>query len=112
MSVRRPARDRATVRDLRRTNRSAVLRPLFLGGPENRVSLAQLTGLSSGSITNVTADLLDEGLIVEAGLEESDGGRPRVLLEVNPDFGAVIGVDVGETGIKVEGFDLQMRVIG
>jgi len=89
-----------------------VLRPLFFGGPENRVSLARLTGLSSGSITNVTADLLEEGLIVEAGLEESDGGRPRVLLEVNRDFGAVIGVDVGETGIRVEGFDLQMRVVG
>jgi predicted NBD/HSP70 family sugar kinase len=102
-------RVRATVRDLRRVNRTAVLRPLFLAGPLNRVALAQLTGLSSGSVTNVTSDLLEEGLIVEVGLEESDGGRPRVLLEINPDFGAVIGIDVGETGIRVEGFDLAMR---
>lgn len=109
--VARPT-ERATVRDLRRVNRSAVLRPLFFGGPLNRVSLARLTGLSSGSITNVTADLLEEGLILEAGLEESDGGRPSVLLQVNAEFGAIVGVDIGETGIKVEGFDLQMRVIG
>jgi predicted NBD/HSP70 family sugar kinase len=93
-------------------NRSAVLRPLFLDGPLNRVELARLTGLSSGSVTNVTSALLDEGLVVEVGLEESDGGRPRVLLQVNPEFGAVIGVDVGETGIEVEAFDLRMRVIG
>jgi predicted NBD/HSP70 family sugar kinase len=106
------ATTKATVRDLRRVNRSAVLRPIFLDGPLNRVELARLTGLSSGSITNVTSALLDEGLIVEVGLQESDGGRPRVMLEVNPEFGAVIGVDVGETGIQVEGFDLQMRVIG
>jgi predicted NBD/HSP70 family sugar kinase len=102
------ARVRATVRDLRRVNRSAVLRPLFLEGPLNRVVLAQQTGLSSASVTNVIGDLLDEELVVEVGTEESDGGRPRVLLKVNPDFGVVIGVDVGETGIRVEGFDLSM----
>jgi predicted NBD/HSP70 family sugar kinase len=106
------ARQRATVRDLRRVNRAAVLRRLFLAGPLNRIDLARLTGLSSGSITNVTAALLEEKLIVEVGLEESDGGRPRVLLQVNPEFGAVIGVDVGETGIRIEGFDLQMREVG
>src|SRR5580658_6603871 len=101
----------ATVRDLRRVNRGAVLRRLFLQGSLNRVALAQLTGLSSGSVTNVTAALLEEGLIAEVGLEESDGGRPRVLLEVNPEFGSVIGVEVGETNIRVEAFDLRMEVI-
>lgn len=105
------ARVRATVRDLRRVNRSAVLRPLFLEGQLNRVVLAQLTGLSSASVTNVIGDLLEEGLVVEVGTEESDGGRPRVQLRVNPDFGVVIGVDVGETGIRVEGFDLSMTEI-
>lgn len=99
------------MRDLRRVNRSAVLRPLFLEGPLNRVVLAQLTGLSSASVTNVIGDLLEEELVVEVGTEESDGGRPRVQLRVNPNFGVVIGVDVGETGIRVEGFDLSMTEI-
>ncbi|MGH9107706.1 MAG: ROK family protein [Acidimicrobiales bacterium] len=107
-----PARTRATVRDLRRVNRAVVLRRLFLEGPLNRVVLAQLTGLSSGSITNVTAALLREGVICEVGLEDSDGGRPRVLLQVNPDFGAVVGVEVGETRIRVEAFAMDMKVVG
>lgn len=89
-----------------------MLRRLFLEGPLNRVTLAQLTGLSSGSVTNVTAALLEEGVISEVGLEESDGGRPRVLLQVNPEFGAVIGVEVGETCIRVEAFDMRMQVLG
>jgi len=105
------ARVRATVRDLRRVNRMAVLRPLFLEGPLNRVVLAELTGLSSASVTNVIGDLLEEELVVEVGTQESDGGRPRVQLRVNPDFGVVIGVDVGETGIRVEGFDLSLTEI-
>jgi predicted NBD/HSP70 family sugar kinase len=100
---------RATVRDIRRVNRTGVLRHLFLAGPLNRPRLAQLTGLSSGSITNVTSELLEEGLIEEVGLEESDGGRPRTLLQIDPAFGAAIGIDVGETGILVEAFDLAMQ---
>jgi predicted NBD/HSP70 family sugar kinase len=106
------AGSKATMRDVRRVNRSAVLRPMFFEGPLNRVGLAERTGLSSGSVTNVTSALLEEGLITEVGLEESDGGRPRVLLQVNAEFGAVIGVEIGETGIRVEGFDLRMRVAG
>jgi len=70
------ARAKATVRDLRRVNRSVVLRPLFLEGPLNRVDLGRLTGLSSASITGLTAALLEEGLIVEVGLEQSDGAGP------------------------------------
>ena len=89
-----------------------MLWPLFLEGPLNRVLLARMTGLSSGTITNVVAALLEEGLVAEVGLEESDGGRPRVLLQVNPEFGATVGVEVGETGIRVEGFDMRMRVAG
>ena len=103
---------KATVRDLRRVNRAVVLRRLFEEGPVNRAALSQLTGLSSGSITNVTAELLGEGVVVEVGREESDGGRPRALLQVNPDFGVVIGVEVGETRTRVDAFDLGLSLVG
>lgn len=99
---------RATMRDLRRRNRSAVLSRLYFEGPVSRQDLVGLTGLSAATVSNVTGDLVEEGLVVEAGLVDSDGGRPRVLLRVNPDYGQVIGIDVGETGVKVELFDLTI----
>jgi predicted NBD/HSP70 family sugar kinase len=103
------AKPRVTVRDVRRVNRAALLRPLFLSGPLNRVELGELTGLSSASITNVVADLLDEGLIAEAGTEESDGGRRRVLLKMNSDFGAIVGINISENDLFIELYDLSMR---
>src|SRR2546423_789775 len=99
---------RTTVRDLRRHNRAALLSKLFLDGPLSRHELSHLTGLSAATVSNVTAELVEERLVVEAGLVESDGGRPRVLLRVDPAYGNVIGIDVGETGVKVELFDLAM----
>ncbi|WP_132125879.1 ROK family transcriptional regulator [Actinocrispum wychmicini] len=103
------AAKRTTVRDLRRHNRSMLLAKLFFDGPLSRHELSQQTGLSAATVSNVTGELVADRLIVEAGLVESDGGRPRVLLRVDPAFGNVIGIDVGETGVKVELFDLAMN---
>lgn len=103
------ASKRTTVRDLRRHNRSLLLSKLYFDGPLSRHELSQLTGLSAATVSNVTAELAEEQLITEAGQVESDGGRPRVLLRVDPGYGHVAGVDIGETGVKVELFDLAMN---
>uniref|UniRef100_UPI00300F3BA9 ROK family transcriptional regulator n=1 Tax=Streptomyces lavendofoliae TaxID=67314 RepID=UPI00300F3BA9 len=97
-----------TVRDLRRENRAAVLRRLYFDGPLSRFALGPATGLSSGSISNVVAELVAEGLVEEAGSVDSAGGRPRTLLRVRPGSGCMIGVDVGETRVRVELFDLAL----
>ncbi|MFF3641598.1 ROK family protein [Streptomyces sp. NPDC002564] len=102
-------RSSRTVRDLRVGNRAAVLQRLYFGGPMSRQALGPATGLSSGSVSNVVAELTADGLLEEAGSVESDGGRPRTLLRVAPSSGRLIGVDVGETRVRVEAFDLGMK---
>jgi len=101
-------RRRWTVRDLRRDNRSVLLSSLFFEQPRSRQELSEETGLSPASVSNVIRELIHDGIVVEAGSVDSDGGRPRVLLQVNPDYGYVIGVDVGEIRVRVELFDLTM----
>ena len=102
------ARNGRTVRDLRRGNRTAVLQRLYFDGPMSRFELGPATGLSSGSISNVVAELVADGLVEEAGSVDSDGGRPRTLLRIAPGSGHMIGVDVGETRVRVELFDLTL----
>jgi predicted NBD/HSP70 family sugar kinase len=101
-------RKRGTVRDLRRENRAAVLWSLYLGKARTRQEVSAATGLSAASVTSVVRELLDEGMVIEAGQLESDGGRPRALLGMNAGYGYVIGVDVGETRTRVGLFDLTM----
>lgn len=101
-------RNSRTVRDLRLGNRAAVLRRLYFHGPMSRQALGGATGLSSGSVSNVVAELTADHLLEEAGVVESDGGRPRTLLRVAPGSGHLIGVDVGETRVRVEAFDLAL----
>ncbi|MFF1462274.1 ROK family protein [Streptomyces sp. NPDC058330] len=97
-----------TVRDLRRENRAAVLQRLYFDGPSSRFALGPATGLSSGSVSNVVAELVAEGLVEEAGSIDSAGGRPRTLLRVRPDSHYMIGIDIGETRVRIELLDLTL----
>lgn len=99
-----------TVRDLRRSNRARALWELYLNGPLTRTEIGQAANVSPATVSNVMGDLIEQGVVVEVGNEDSNGGRPRGLFEVNPEYGYVIGVDIGETAFLVELFDLRMRV--
>jgi predicted NBD/HSP70 family sugar kinase len=99
-----------TVRDLRRSNRSRALWQVFLNGPLTRQEVGDLSGLSPATVSNLVAALEAEGVVIEVGLEDSNGGRPRGLLQVNPGYGFVVGVDVGETAFLVELFDLRLQL--
>ncbi|GAA3771271.1 ROK family transcriptional regulator [Plantactinospora mayteni] len=103
--------ERTTNRIVRQRNRSALLSKLFLEGPLTRQDLARFTGLSQPAVSNVVGDLITAGLVVEAGAVESDGGRPSMMLRVAPRYALVAGVDVGETRIRVELFDLAMTML-
>ncbi len=100
-----------TTKDLRRHNRTSVLTRLYLHGPASRVDLMRATGLSSATVSNVVTDLVADGLVAEAGLLDSDGGRPRTLLEVKPGYGQVVGVDIGETHVQVGLFDWTLDTV-
>ncbi|THV26486.1 ROK family transcriptional regulator [Glycomyces paridis] len=97
-----------TTRDLKIGNRMRLLRSLYFDGPLTRRDLAPATNLSIATISNVTAELLADGVLREAGKVESDGGRPQILLEVDPGHARVVGVDVGETHVRVELLDLKL----
>ncbi len=99
-----------TVRDLRTSNRSRALWQVFLIGPLTRQEIGAQAGLSAASVSNLVTALEAEGVVAEVGLEESNGGRPRGLFQVNPEYGWVIGVDVGETTFLVELFDFGLHM--
>ncbi|BFU43607.1 ROK family transcriptional regulator [Krasilnikovia sp. MM14-A1004] len=103
---------RTTVRDVRRANRASLLTDLFHGGRQSRQQLGDTTALSQASVSNLIGEMIEEGLVEEAGLVGSDGGRPRALLRVAPGFGYVVGADVGDTRVLVELYDLAMSRLG
>jgi len=106
---------RRTSRDIRVANRFEVLRHIVAARGESRsVSRQQIatdTGLSLATAANLVGELLDLGLLVEVGYQDSNGGRPRALVSINPDGGRLVGIDVAETYVHVEVFDPALTVL-
>lgn len=92
--------------DLRQVNYQVILRKLYFNGPMSRLELSSQTDLSPGTVTNVTSEMFTDGVLIETGMEESLGGRPRTILDINPDYGYLVGIDLGETHVQLEIFDL------
>lgn len=99
----------SNVRDLRRSNRSVVLSALYFSGPLTRQDLSRVTGLSGATVSNVVSQLIEFGAVVEAGALDSEGGRPRILLRVNPTRGYAVGVSLGPKRLMAGIFDLSLR---
>lgn len=101
----------ANVSDVRQRNRAQALRSIILSGQTSRATLARESGLSVASAANLVAELISEGLVIEAGSVASSGGRPVTLIAPNPSGAYFLGADVGERGVAVELFDLSMTRI-
>ena len=86
---------------VRKVNKSLVLNTLRLHAPISRARVASITGLTRGTVSNIVNVLIEDGLVFEDKLQDSNIGRPSILLGLRPDGGAVIGVEIGVNFISV-----------
>jgi predicted NBD/HSP70 family sugar kinase len=77
----------------------------------SRVELAETTGLSAQTVTNVTRRLLARGLIREVGKQITGPGKPRTILGLEPTGGYAIGVHLDPSTITYVIVDLEGRVV-
>lgn len=89
-----------------------ILEVIRTRGPISRVELAEATGLTATTMTNVVRGLLADGLVAEAGHGESTGGKRRVLLEVDPRARFAVGIHLGIESTVMVVSNLWGAVVG
>jgi len=98
---------------LRERNLSSVLNYVFYHKSKAfRAKLAARVGLNKSTASSLVQELIDRDLLRETG-ENSAGeiGRPATYLEVNPQAGFIIGVDLNVDLISVMITDFSCRTI-
>jgi predicted NBD/HSP70 family sugar kinase len=81
-------------------NRALVLQTLHGAGQQSRADLARSTGLTRVTISDLVAELMADGLVVELGHRESSGrGKPAILLEIDRAAFQIIGLDLSEYSV-------------
>ncbi|WP_280218440.1 ROK family protein [Nocardia neocaledoniensis] len=97
--------------EVRRFNRSSLLRLLHLGGPATRAALATELGLNRSTIKMLVDALAESGLVEERVPRLARGaGRPSLLVLPQPQAAVVLAVDVQveHAGIALVGFGGQI----
>ena len=82
---------------VRRQNRHLVLEALRFAGRAPRIDLGRRTGLSLATITSITTQLINEGLLLEdaeIGNGAARRGRPSVDLKLNPSAAVVLAFKI------------------
>lgn len=83
-----------------------LLSLIAAGEARSRADLAARTGLSRTTVTQLLAQLLAAGLIVEGDERRHSGGRPSRLLTVAPGAALILVADIGETHARLAVTDL------
>lgn len=95
-------------------NLRVTLQAIRLNAPVTKVELAEITGLTPPSITNITRKLFADGLIIEAGRRRGERGQPALKLAINPDGAFSIGVNVDRDHMTLVALDflgdLRLRI--
>src|SRR3954468_17086997 len=92
-------------------NRSAIVRMIVTSGPIARSQIAKRLGLSPATVTAVTRELLDQGIVRVADRAPSKGGRPALLLELVGGAASAFGVKVAPDHLVGVRVDLEAQIV-
>ncbi len=86
---------------VRKMNRSVILAVFRTHKSLSRARLATETGLNPSTVSSIISELIEENLLREAALVQSSTGRPGRLLELNPEGGCALGIEINVDYIEV-----------
>ncbi|MFB0545893.1 MAG: ROK family transcriptional regulator [Anaerolineae bacterium] len=98
-------------REIGHRHQTAILQALKDGQLKTRSQIAEETGLSLSTIGRIVEGMIERKLIQEISQDSSSVGRPPALLQVNPDLGFVVGLDIGAGTIRAVAIDLLGNII-
>ncbi|ELR67318.1 N-acetylglucosamine-6P-responsive transcriptional repressor NagC, ROK family [Photobacterium marinum] len=92
---------------VKQLNSAAVYRLIDLQGPISRIQVADVSQLAPASVTKITRQLLERGLIKEVAQQASTGGRRAISLTTESAPFHSIAIRLGRDYIELSLFDLS-----
>ncbi|MFS4580652.1 ROK family transcriptional regulator [Phaeobacter sp. C3_T13_0] len=95
----------------RRMSQSAIIQTIANYGPISRASVSKMTGLSKQTVSEIVANLEEDGWVRTVGQTAGHIGRRAVVYEISPTAATIASVDLGGTKLRVALCDLTGGVI-
>jgi len=76
-------------------NRALVLQTLYHSGAMSRADLSRETGLTRVTISDLVAEFIADGIVIEMGVRETVGpGKPPILIDIDRVGHQIVGLDL------------------
>lgn len=95
----------------RSSNRQAVLGRIQSAGQMGRAAIARELGLSTQAVSNIIAELEQDGLLFEVGTRSAGRGLPAVQYGVNAEGGYALGIEIRPDAIFSALVDLHGNAV-
>ena len=98
-------------RTLREVNTGQIMRIVLEHGPLARSDLTVYSGLAPSTVTKIVAELEERQYVRNHSKVISEIGRPKTLLEINPDGGYFIGIELNAPNSQIGVLDLTTKLV-
>jgi Transcriptional regulator/sugar kinase len=100
--------DRKLIKEL---NTNSILKVVLERGIISRAEIAKILNLTPATVSSNINDLIRDGVVREAGIGISNGGRKPVLIELNADGMLFVGVDIHKDGVEAAIVNLAGNIL-
>ncbi len=102
----------ANLQFVKQSNATLILNLINSMEPVSRAELASSTGMSPTTVSSLTAEMLEQELIIETGSGTSTtSGRKPIMLEINPEGGYVISLEMLREGFHICLYNLKCKLV-
>ncbi|MBI3322420.1 MAG: ROK family transcriptional regulator [Candidatus Omnitrophica bacterium] len=89
----------------------SILESIKRYGPISRTDISKLTKLNIVTVSNYVNNFIEQGIVIEKGLDISSGGRRPTIVVLNPKAAYVVGVDLGVFDVATVMADLEGNIV-
>ncbi len=93
-------------------NRQIILDCIRKNGEMSRIDLAKYSKLSPTTVSSIISDLMEERLVTEIRVGESNGGRKPLMVGINSSAKHVVTAVITQKGVEFALVDLNFKITG
>ena len=97
--------------EVKRNNRNRIFRYICRNGTVSNPDISYELKMSLPTVTQITKELIEKGLVEEKGEMQSTGGRRAKALAVNVNAGQAVGLDITKNHISLVLTDLTGEIL-
>lgn len=97
--------------DIKTNNKKRIINLLSKERELTKLDISRKLDISVPTVTTIVGELKEDGIVEEAGMATSTGGRKPVIIRFLPDSRYSIGIDLGKNYVRAVLTNLDSKII-